>query len=261
MDRKATAFSEGKSKTSGTRVFVSERFEDWLTRRLGLTQSPLRNLETDNDWTFVIKMHAIVEAALNHLLMVRLNDSKLSEIVAKLPTNDKRKGKMAFVKTYGLLSKDCRLFVDLFSRIRNTAVHDARSFNLDLTKYVAALEDKDKPNWKRAFSCWWVPFPDPQHPAAAQHEAAGRYHFEKALDDPRLSIFQSCTHILAQAEVQEMNAESRRREPIQAKLSAAGLADRVKITFTDDAGGFQSKVAFSGSEEDVAKAIEVLRKD
>lgn len=252
-----TAFSEAKSKTSGTRVFLSERFEDWVTRRLGLAQSPLRSLETDDDWTFVIKMHAIVEAALNHLLIVRLNDPKLSEIVAKLPTNDQRKGKMALIKTYGLLSENCRLFVRLFSDIRNTAVHDAKSFNLDLTKYVAALEDKEKPKWKRAFSCWWVPFPDPQHPAAAQHEAAGRYHFEKALDDPRLSIFQSCTHILAQAEVQESNAERRRREPIQAKLAAAGLGDRVRITFK----GFQSNPTFSGSDEDVAKAIEVFLKD
>jgi hypothetical protein len=78
----STAFSEAKSKTSGTQVFLSERFEDWVTRRLGLALSPSRTLETDDDWTFVIKMHAIVEAALNHLLIVRLNDPKLSEIVA-----------------------------------------------------------------------------------------------------------------------------------------------------------------------------------
>ncbi len=253
-----TAFSEAKTKT-GKQVFVSELFEDWITRRLGLSQSPLRSLENDDDWTFVIKIHAIAEAGLNHLLKVRLNDPKLIKIVIKLPTNDERRGKLALIKTYDLLREDCRLFVRLFSDIRNSAVHDAKSFNLDLMKYVAALEDKDKPKWKRAFSSWWVPgFPDPQHPAAAQHEAAGRYHLETALDDPRLSIFRSCTHILAQAQAQEMNAESRRREPIQAKLAAAGLADRVKITFTDDADGFQSKATFSGSEEDVAKAIEVF---
>ena len=59
------------------KVFLSEFFEDWVTRRLGLTESPLRSLENDDDWTFVIKMHAVVEAALNHLLMVRVNDPKL----------------------------------------------------------------------------------------------------------------------------------------------------------------------------------------
>ncbi|MGC2626768.1 MAG: hypothetical protein WA269_08015 [Candidatus Udaeobacter sp.] len=255
----STAFPEAKTKT-GKRVFVSELFENWITRRLGLAQSPLRSLESDDDWSFVIKMYAILEAALNHLLKVRLNDPKLIKIVTKLPTNDERRGKLALIKTYDLLREDCRLFVQLFSKIRNTAVHDAKSFGLDLTKYVTAIKDKEKREWKKAFSSWWVlGFPDPQHPAAAQHEAAGRYHFETALDDPRLSIFRSCTHILAQAQVHEMNAERRRREPIQAKLAAAGLADRVKITFTDDADGFQSKgPTFSGSEEDVAKAIEVF---
>ncbi len=257
MGRQADAFSEAKTKT-GKQVFLSQLFEDWITRRLGLAQSPLHSLASDDDWTFVIKMHAIVEAALNHMFMVRLNDPKLSEIVAKLPTNDEKKGKMAFIKTYDLLREDSRLFVRLFSKIRNNAVHDVKSFDLNLTKYVAALEDKEKPNWKRAFSSWWVPgFPDPKHEAAAQHEAWGRYHFEKALDDPRHSIFQSCIHILSQAHLHEMNAERRRREPIEAKLAAAGLGDRVKITFK----GFQSNPTFSGSEEDVRKAIEVIRKD
>jgi hypothetical protein len=257
MPNPSTAFSEAKTKT-GKQVFLSPLFEDWITRRLGLTQSPLHSLASDDDWTFVIKMHALIEAALNHLLMVRLNDPKLSEIVAKLPTNDEKKGKLAFIKTYDLLREDCRLFVRLFSKIRNNAVHDVKSFDLNLTKYVAAVEDKEKPNWKRAFSSWWVPgFPDPEHPTVAQHEEAGRYHFETALDDPRLSIFQSCIHILSQAHLQEMNAERRRREPIEAKLTAAGLADRVKITFR----GLHSDPTFSGSEEDVTKAIEVFMKD
>src|SRR5437773_7835677 len=97
-------------------------------------------------------------------------------------------------------------------RDQNTAVHDAKSFNLDLTKYVAALEDNEKPKWKKALSSWWVPFPDPHHEAAAQHEAAGRHEFETALDHPRHSIFSSCIHILAEAHVQEMNAERRKKE-------------------------------------------------
>jgi hypothetical protein len=112
-------------------------------------------------------MYAVVEAALNHLLMVRLNDPRLSKIIGKLPTNDQKRGKMAFIKAYGLLSENSCSFVRLFSDIRNFAVHDATSFNLDLTKYVGALEEKKKPNWKKALSSWWVPFPAPQHEAAA----------------------------------------------------------------------------------------------
>jgi len=212
----ASTASKPKPATSTKRVFLSEFFENWVTRRLGLTHSPLRSLENDDDWTFVIKMHAVVEAALNHLLMVRLNDPKLSEIISQLPTNDERKGKMAFIKAYRLLSEDPCLFVRLFSKIRNTAVHDAKSFNLDLTKYVAALEDNEKPKWKRALSSWWVPFPDPQHKAAAQHEAAGQRHFESALDNPRESIFSSCIFIVSMAHVQDLNAES--RETVQSEL-------------------------------------------
>jgi len=110
----------------------------------------IAQLENDDDWTFVIKMHAIVEAGLNHLLKVQLDDPKLIKIVTKLPTNDKRRGKLALIKTYDLLNKDCRQFVRLFSDIRNSAVHDVKSFGLDLTKYVASIKDKEKTDMERS---------------------------------------------------------------------------------------------------------------
>ena len=50
------------------------------------------------------------------------------------------------------------------------------------------------------------------------------------------------------------------KEKIRSRLADAGLADRVKITFTDDADGFPAQVTFSGSEEDVAKAKQLFRK-
>lgn len=130
---------------------------------------------------------------------------------------------MAFIKAYRLLSEDSCLFVRLFSKVRNTAVHDAKSFNMDLTKYVAELKEDEKLEWKRALSSWWVPFPDSQHKAAAQHEAAGRRGFELALDDPRHSIFSSCIHILAEAHVQEMNAERRQKEQNELTNFARGV--------------------------------------
>jgi hypothetical protein len=51
------------------------------------------------------------------------------------------------------------------------------------------------------------------------------------------------------------------KEKIRARLADAGLADRVKITFTDDADGFPSGITFSGSEEDVAKAKQAFGKE
>jgi hypothetical protein len=212
---------EPKPPTSTMRFFLSEHFEGWIRRTLGIPRSPLRSLESDDDWTFVIKMHAIVEAALNHLLMTRLNDPKLNEIIGKLATNDQRKGKMAFIKAYDLLPENSCLFVRLLSKIRNTAAHNAKSFDLDLTKYVAELVPKKaRDEWKKAFSSWWVPFPDPQH------EAAGKREFESALDNPRHSIFSSCIFILAKAQAQEMNSEAGRNLQNELKSFSQAARDR-----------------------------------
>jgi hypothetical protein len=205
-----------KPATSTTRFFLADDFEKWIRRTVGIPHSLLHSLESDDDWTFVIKMHAIVEAALNHLLMTRLNNPRVNDVIAKLATNDRRKGKIAFIKAYDLLPENSCLFVQVLSEVRNTAVHNPKNFNLDLTKYVAELKEDQRPKWKRALSSWWVPFPDPQHEAAAQHEAAGKREFESALDNPRHSIFSSCIHILASAQVEQMNSEKRRN--LQNKL-------------------------------------------
>src|SRR4051794_27585919 len=105
---------EVSRKSRGPRVFLAPSFENWLTKNLGLTHSPLRSLESDDDWSFVIKMHALVEAGLNHLLLVQMNNPKLAEVIPKLPTRH-RAGKMAFIRAYDLLTDDCCLFVQLLS--------------------------------------------------------------------------------------------------------------------------------------------------
>jgi hypothetical protein len=91
-----------------------EIFGGWLEKSVGIPRSLFASLDTDDDWTFVIKMHGVLEAGLNHLLLTRLfsseNPDKLSRLVAQLDTSDPRKGKLAFIKAYDLLPPD-NLFV------------------------------------------------------------------------------------------------------------------------------------------------------
>jgi hypothetical protein len=48
------------------------------------------------------------------------------------------------------------------------------------------------------------------------------------------------------------------KQDIEAKLRAAGVADRVKVTYSGESRGVPARMDISGSEEDVAKAKKAL---
>jgi hypothetical protein len=54
---------------------------------------------------------------------------------------------------------------------------------------------------------------------------------------------------------------SRMKNQLLEKLAAAGLADRVTLTFTENGYGVPVDLHFDGSPDDIAKAKKVLRFD
>jgi hypothetical protein len=164
-------------------LLMPEKLERWLKESVGISRRLLLSLGHDDDWTFVIKMHGIIEAALNHLLLTQFDNPELAEVVPKLETNNLRTGKMAFIKAYKLLPENACLFVKLFSEVRNRAVHDIKNFDLNLVAYLGGLDSKQQKNWKTALTSWMVS--DPSEVSR-----------NLALLVPREAIYNSCMMIL-----------------------------------------------------------------
>jgi len=158
--------------------------EQELEQSVGVSRKLLDSLESDDDWTFLIKMHGILEAGLNHLLLTRLSNPDLSRIVAFLPTNDQRTGKLAFIKAYKLLSEEACLFVRVLSEVRNRAVHDVKNFDLNLVEYVRQLDANQRENWQIAMTSW-----DKNKPILASIKRVTLTH-------PRVAILNSCMSIM-----------------------------------------------------------------
>ena len=84
-------------------------------------------LNQGNDWTFIIKSHALLESAITHLIVADLDRSELAPIVSNLEMSNTKVGKVAFTKELGLLTKDYRSFIRNLSELRNQLVHDIRN--------------------------------------------------------------------------------------------------------------------------------------
>jgi hypothetical protein len=161
----------------------SEAFDKWIRTTFGVSRTPVESFERDDDWTFVIKTHVFVEAALNHLILSQLNDPKLATIISKLETNNASTGKMAFINAYNLLQRDDIHFIRALSSVRNAAVHNIAHLELDLRTYVASLDSGQLKNWKAGMTCWTM-------------GGANEGHREDTVMYPRHAIFSCCIYLM-----------------------------------------------------------------
>ena len=125
-----------------------------LEANLGLRLGFFESLDSDdeNDWSFVIKAHALAEAAVSHLLTKAVKRPELSDLFSRLDMSNKATGKAAFVKALGLLGEEERRFVSAFSELRNRLVHDVRNVNFDLLEHVNALNAKERETFLKNFN-------------------------------------------------------------------------------------------------------------
>ena len=74
-----------------------------LEQDLKIRPGFLYGLLKEDDWSFVIKGHAFVEAAVSHLLVTAIGKNELSRVVSNLELGNLRTGKLAFAEALDLL--------------------------------------------------------------------------------------------------------------------------------------------------------------
>lgn len=115
----------------------------WVARfeqELGLPVGFYVNLLVkEDDWSFVIKLHALVEAAVSHLLATNCGD-KLLDVFVRLELSNDTTGKLAFAKALDIIDADERKFVRKLSEIRNSFAHDVRQAGATLPAFVSKLD-------------------------------------------------------------------------------------------------------------------------
>ena len=111
-----------------------------LQERLGLEPGFLWSLKNEDDWSFLIKLHALMEAAVSRLLAVRLGHESLLDIFANLEFANKKSGRLAFLKNLDLLDSQDRSFLRRLAELRNDMVHDVSKVGFDLKEYVGGLD-------------------------------------------------------------------------------------------------------------------------
>ena len=129
-----------------------EELVSLLEMDLGIEPGFLTRLADENDWSFVIKSHAFLEAALSHLIANALEAPALGSILAHVDTSNTRSGKLAFLRELDLLDDASRRFIKSFSELRNSLVHDVSQVSFSFSEYLAGLDKQQKDNFAKSFS-------------------------------------------------------------------------------------------------------------
>lgn len=121
---------------------INNLFDDvcQLETRLGLPVGFYEKLLKEDDWSFVIKLNALFEAACTHILVVRLSTPELEEAIANLDFAQNKSGKISFLRSLGALTAEQAGILRYIAELRNKLVHNVTNVTFSFSEYVAALD-------------------------------------------------------------------------------------------------------------------------
>lgn len=140
-----------------------------IERDLGLPADFLNSIHKGDDWTVIIRTHALVESMVSHLLTHAIGDVRLSRFFERLELGNVQTGKLALAGTLELLEPKERRFIKTLGELRNRLVHDIRNVNFNPREYFEALDK----NQRRAFleaTTYWTSEPPEKRLASLKGE-------------------------------------------------------------------------------------------
>lgn len=132
---------------------LNEGYENIKNEALEKTEFLLKLL-LDDDWSFVVKSHSLIESLVTELIINEIDEVKLKKLIERMPLHNETVSKMEIVKIYNILSKEERDFIINLTEIRNKIVHKYENINFSFETYINELTDKNKRKRWREIHLW-----------------------------------------------------------------------------------------------------------
>jgi hypothetical protein len=127
-----------------------------LERDLGLPEGFCLKLKVEDDWSFVIKLHALIECAVAEQLTRTFERKELADVFSRFELSNTKTGKLALIKALNLLPLGHVQFIRNLSELRNALAHKVQNVNLSLVEYFRTKTAKYRPNEVKKFADQWA---------------------------------------------------------------------------------------------------------
>jgi hypothetical protein len=110
----------------------------------------------EDDWSFVIKLHALIECAVAEQLTQTFQRKELADVFSRFELSNTKTGKLALIRALNLLPGRHVQFIRNLSELRNALAHKVQNVNVSLVKYFRDRTRNHKPNELRKFADQWA---------------------------------------------------------------------------------------------------------
>jgi hypothetical protein len=124
----------------------------WSGLHLGLEKklSLVKKIGDDDDWSFVIKAHALIEAAVTSSVVAHSGNERLKRTIERLSLIGDNVSKLALAKEFALMSPEQCRFVKMIAKLRNKLAHEIDQIDFTFEAYMASLDSEAKSEWQQS---------------------------------------------------------------------------------------------------------------
>ena len=133
---------------------------DVIENSMSLPPGFFCSLCKEDDWSFIIKMHAFLEAQLSTVIADHLNKEELSSIITQIPMSDTKYGKVKIAYSLNIISKEMLTYIKSLSEMRNKLVHNIENVNFDIND---DFKSKDKQAQQSQYNNFGFALKDPEY--------------------------------------------------------------------------------------------------
>ena len=127
-----------------------------LEAEIGLPSGFLRSLNSEDDWSFVIKSTVLIEAVISTWLVDHLQQSELKKPLSYIDIGNPRYGKLELVNALGLTTSFDRKFLKTVIELRNNLAHRIENISFNFDSYVSSLDSNQRKQFGRSISYVYI---------------------------------------------------------------------------------------------------------
>ncbi len=123
-----------------------------LERYLGLPEDFFHALQSEDDWSFIVKIHSLIETTCNSLLVEEFGKPETLDAFVNVPMGTVKSGKLAFIKSLDLLPKKDISFIEQIGWLRNKFVHNVSRTQSSLQGFIENQSKEKQKELYKAFA-------------------------------------------------------------------------------------------------------------
>ena len=137
----------------------------------------LFSLLEEDDWSLVIKGHALIESVITELILLQTNENKLKPIIERLPLHDSQASKIKILKIYSLITVEQSRFIKKLSELRNNLAHKIENINFLFDEHVKTFDKNQSKFWIKSLT-WY-----------AEDQETRETYSKAAIENPKFAIW------------------------------------------------------------------------